>query len=472
VLSARLLKAEPLTGRVLILLTDGQEISSRATLPRAIDTARNAGVAVYPVAIQSSKFSPAPLKELAQATGGTYYAAASTAGLTSVYAAIAAELQRTWRLRYVTAARPGERFRLDATAPGVGAATAQVTLPGGPGTTREPARPSGLLPERALHNPLSPLLIGLAVGVLLLLAGVLLTGARRSLWVRARLAPHLEQARAAKREGSRERFATGAAVLQATERAFGHLRVWRKVNNLLERADVPLRTVEFLYLCAGSGFVTGLIAAVTGRSSSLVILVALAGGALLPFAVVWFKARRRLKAFENQLPDLLLTIAASLKAGHSFKQGLQTVVDEGQPPASKEFNRVLTEARLGRPMDEALADMSRRVGSKNLDFVITAVTIQTQVGGSLAGLFDMVAEAVRQRQQFARKIKGLTAMGRASAYVLVAMPFFMAALLTLLSREYMAPLWDSSTGHKLIYAMLISMAVGSLMLKKIVSFKG
>ena len=118
-----------------------------------------------------------------------------------------------------------------------------------------------------------------------------------------------------------------------------------------------------------------------------------------------------MKAFDDQLPDLLITIAASLKAGHSFRQAIQSVVEEGAEPAAKEFKRVLTETRLGRPMDDALADMAERVGSKDLSFVITAVTIQRQIGGSLAGLFDMVAEAVRQRQQFARKIRGLTGDG-------------------------------------------------------------
>lgn len=165
-------------------------------------------------------------------------------------------------------------------------------------------------------------------------------------------------------------------------------------------------------------------------------------------------------------------MAASLKAGHSFKQGLQTVVDEGLPPASEELQRVLAEVRLGRPMDDALRDMSERVGSKNLDFVITAVTIQGQVGGSLAGLFDMVAEAVRQRQQFARKIRGLTAMGRASAWVLIGIPFGLAALLTLVNGEYMSALWSTSTGHMLVGIGLGMMAVGSLLIKRIVSFKG
>jgi tight adherence protein B len=169
---------------------------------------------------------------------------------------------------------------------------------------------------------------------------------------------------------------------------------------------------------------------------------------------------------------VLITLAAALKAGHSFKQGLQTIVDEGHPPASKEFKRVLTEARLGRPLNGALTDMSARLGSKNFDFVITAVTIQQQIGGSLAGLIDMVADTVRQRQQFARKIKGLTAMGRAGAYVLIGLPFFVGAMITIINPTYMNPLYHSETGHKLIYLGLGMMAFGSVVLKKIVSFKG
>jgi tight adherence protein B len=100
------------------------------------------------------------------------------------------------------------------------------------------------------------------------------------------------------------------------------------------------------------------------------------------------------------------------------------------------------------------------------------VTIQRQVGGSLAGLFDMVAEAVRQRQQFARKIKSLTAMGRMSAYVLCGLTFFVAGALTLLNASYMSPLYHSESGHMLIITGLVMMAVGSLILRKIVSFKG
>src|SRR5256886_8869833 len=164
---------------------------------------------------------------------------------------------------------------------------------------------------------------------------------------------------------------------------------------------------------------------------------------MVPFAWVWLKMRKRLKAFEDQLPDLLITIAASLKAGHSFKQGLQAVVDEGHPPANQELKRVLTETSLGRPMDDALAEMAERLGSANFEFAITAVTIQRQVGGSLASLFDMVADTVRQRQQFARKIRALTPMGRMSAYTLIGIPFFIAGTATLLNPQDMHPLYHT-----------------------------
>jgi tight adherence protein B len=213
------------------------------------------------------------------------------------------------------------------------------------------------------------------------------------------------------------------------------------------------------------------VAFVLGVSPKLgFVLIVIAGGT--PFAWVWLKMRKRMKAFEDQLPDFLITIAASLKAGHSFKQGLNAVVEEGQPPASQEIKRVLTETSLGRQMDEALTDMAERVGSKNFEFAITAVTIQRQVGGSLATLFDMVGDMVRQRQQFARKIKALTAMGRMSAYTLIGIPFFIAGVFTLINRSYMRPLYFSHTGHMLILIGLCMMAFGSLILKKIVSFKG
>ncbi|HVD26530.1 MAG TPA: VWA domain-containing protein [Gaiellaceae bacterium] len=468
--AARSFSSEGYSGRVVIVVTDGNETRSTATLDNAIKAARESGVLVYVVAIESKQFRPAPLKRLAAETGGSYRGAESSKELSSIYAGIAQELRRTWRVEYLTAARSGEKLALQATLPGAGSARASLTVPEGASAPAVKG-PSGLLPRTFYESFFGTQLMGLIVGLLVLLAGTFVVTSVRGSRLRRRLAPHLGETKGSKRKADdRERLQAAAGLFRATERTFGHWRHWIALDRMLERADLPLRTVEFVYLSIGAGLLGGLVGA--ALLSGVMVFAAMAGAAAVPFSVVWFKGHQRTKAFENQLPDLLITLAAALKAGHSFKQGLQTVVDEGRPPASKELKRVLTEAQLGRPIDEALQEMAVRLGSKNFEFVITAVSIQRQVGGSLAGLIDMVADTVRQRQQFIRKVRGLTAMGRAGSYVLIGLPFVIAAAITLMNSDYMAPLYYSSAGHKIMLLGFSMMAVGSLLLKKIVSFKG
>jgi tight adherence protein B len=469
VMSAGALANESLAGRVIIAVTDGNETRSAASLDDAIAAAQNAGAAVYVVAIESDRFTPEPLKRLAEETGGTYYGAASSEALDGVYSTIARQLERTWRLEYVTGALPGERVNVLAQA---GAETASFAMraPGEAIVTRKPEA-GGRLPEQFFGSLWGEAAFALVVGLLILLASAFFLAAPKGSWLKGRLAPHVaETRRDTRRRGREERLAVASGLFKATESVLGNLKPWKRLARLLEQADLQLRTVEFVYVMLGCSLLGGIVAAAV-RPPVWAIGVALVAGALLPYGFVSMKARRRRKAFENQLPDLLVTMAAGLKAGHSFRQALQSVVDEDQPPASKELKRVLTETRLGRPMDEALEDMAQRIGSKNFEFVITAVTIQRQVGGSLAGLFDMVADTVRNRQQFAKKIKGLTAMGRASAYVLIGLPFFVGAMLTLLNSDYMRPLWHTSTGHKLIIVTFVMMGIGSLILRKIVNFR-
>ena len=467
VLSSNSLASETYLGRVIIIVTDGNETLSEATIDDAIAAAQSAGASVYVVGIESEAFNPRPLQRIAEETGGNYYGAADTAALTEVYNSIAEELSRTWRLEYVTSALPSETIDLTATSAGASAST-QVVAPGSSVITRKP-QIEGRLPEQFFGSFWGQAAFAAVIGLVIFMAAAFAFASPRSAWLKGRLEPHVATQRRVKQRG-RERLKIAAGLFYATENALGKFKPWRRLQRILERADLPLRTVEFVYLMLGAALLVGLVAAGMTRSVPLIAL-GLLGGAAVPYLFVTFKARQRVKAFENQLPDLLVTMAAGLKAGHSFRQALQSVVDEDQPPASKELKRVLTETRLGRPMDEALADMAQRIGSKNFEFVITAVTIQRQVGGSLATLFDMVADTVRNRQQFAKKIKGLTAMGRASAYVLIGLPFFVAAMLTLLNSEYMRPLWHTSTGHKLIITMFVMIGVGSLVLRKIVNFR-
>ena len=467
VLASHSLASETYLGRVIIIVTDGNETRSEATLEGAVAAAQEAGVSVYVVGIESALFNPRPLQRLADETGGNYYGAADSAALAEVYTSIAEELSRTWRFEYVTSALPSESVTVAAKA-GEESASVEVIAPGDPVVTRKPEL-EGRLPEQFFGTFWGQASFAVVVGLIVLLAAAFAFASPKGAGLKGRLEPHVATKRRVKQTG-RQRLRIAAGLFHATENALGRFKPWHRLQRMLERADLPLRTVEFVYLMLGAGLLGGLVAAGLTQSVPLIAL-GLVGGSALPYLFVSFKAKQRVRAFENQLPDLLVTMAAGLKAGHSFRQALQSVVDEDQPPASKELKRVLTETRLGRPMDEALADMAQRIGSKNFEFVITAVTIQRQVGGSLAGLFDMVADTVRNRQQFAKKIKGLTAMGRASSYVLIGLPFFVAAMLTLLNSEYMSPLWHTGTGNKLIALMLVMMTVGSLILRKIVNFR-
>ena len=468
-LSARLLASQP-GGRVLVLLTDGNDVGSRASEDDALSSLHHAGAVVYPVAF-GSKADASGLKRLASQTGGSFHGAAAGGALTAIYSSIARELRRTWRVRYLTTARPGDKLDLKASVGRLGADHRSVAVPDPNGEAAAGSKPSPILPS-PLYGKLGDLFFTLLAAMLILAAGILFASTLQGSWLKRRLAPHIDSTRRkSKRRVGRERLEVLNGLFRATENTFGHRPQWRNLQLLLQRADLPLRTVEFTWLLIGCSFGLALLTALAGRSSLAILAMFLVGG-FVPYLAVWFKAKRRMRAFEDQLPDLLITMAASLKAGHSFKQGIQSVVDEGQEPAAKELRRVLTDTQLGRPMEEALQATAERIGSKNFSFVITAVNIQRQVGGSLAGLFDMVADTVRDRQQFARKIRSLTAMGRASAYVLVGLPFFIAVAVTLLNPTYMDPLYHSHAGHMLVVLGLMMMAFGSLILKKIVSFKG
>jgi tight adherence protein B len=470
--ASELLAAEKSQARVLVLLTDGANSSAdELTLDGAIAAAREAGVAVYAIGIEARDFDPQALQRLADATNGQYYGAASNAAITEVYNSIAEDLERTWRLEYVTSARPGDHLDLVIRFAGGEEVVAELTAPGEAPVA--PDKPSPLLPEFFYSSDWGlPVLAGV-VGLLVLIAAAFLLAAPKGKWLKGRLDPHIASARtqALKRDRDERRISVFAGLFKATEAVLGGLAVWKRLDRVLQRADIPLKTAEFAYIIFGFGLLFAFLFTVLKREA-WVLAAGFAVGAMLPYAFVSYKGRKRLKAFDEQLPDMLVTMAASLKAGHSFRQGIQSVVDEGIDPAAKEFKRVLNETRLGRPMDNALGDMAARVGSSNFEFVMSAVTIQRQVGGSLAGLFDMVADTVRQRQQFHRKIRGLTAMGRMSGYVLVGLPFVVGLAIYAINREYMEPLLTTSTGHKLILLMFVMMTIGSLMLKKIVSFKG
>jgi tight adherence protein B len=284
-----------------------------------------------------------------------------------------------------------------------------------------------------------------------------------------RLQPYMP-ADAAPADSRPQRRGLRARFYALIERKLDGTRVWRKLVVALERAGSTTPPAKYLCLMASAGLLLALVLVLL-RLPPIVALLAIPLGALGPYLNLGLKAGRRQKAFDEQLPQLLMTLAASVRVGHSFRQAMGAVVSEKQEPASSEFARLLVETDIGRPLDEALDDMARRLGSKNFEYVIHAITIQREVGGSLGDLFDMTSETVRLRQQFTSKVKALTAMGRMSAYVLVAVPFIAVGLMSVINSEYTSPLFTTGTGHLLILVSLTGIGIGALLLRKIVSFR-
>jgi tight adherence protein B len=446
--------------RILVLLTDGRDVGSRSSLAEAISDAKRANVIVYAIAV-GSRSDDEPLADLASATDGKLFGAADATGLSATYRALGEELDRTWQLSYLSRARPGDRPVLTVHAGGT-AATTSLRIP--------QEQRGGMLdavPDSVAHSPITAAVVVLLVALLLAGAGAAGRGRRRTAAIGALLEPHVS-GRDLAEEAPENRRAGFDSVLDWTESSLDDLPGADRLARTLERSGVKLRRGHLPYLALVSSFVIGGIGSVLGTPPALSLLLMLVGLAA-PFVALSIAARRRTQAFDRQLPDVLATIASTLRAGHGLRPALRGIAEDGAPPASEEFARVLGEERLGLPLDQAIDAMCTRIGSPDLEYVATAINVQSQTGGSLAGLFDTLAETVRERQRHARKVRALTALGRISAIVLVGLPIGLAGLMTLISPSYMTPLYTTSAGHVLIVICLTSMAIGSLFLKRIVS---
>src|SRR5207248_4441002 len=331
--AAKQLRQDDRPGRAIVVVTDGADVGSLHSLNDAIDAARAVRASVYTIGIGGPAFTPDALRTLAHDTGGTYRQAARASELATVYSALENELARTWQVSYDTALRPGDKLRLNATVPGAGSAAATVALPASDGTPA-PAKASPFIPSIG-YSPAGTLLLSAIVSVLVLLAGAFWLAAKEGSWLQRRLDPHIN---ATKTSAVRQTRAGGAEarkrLADSIETAFANVKQFAALQRKIEQADLQWRAGELAAVGAGAAFVCGVLFAVL-FASPLLGLVGMAAGFFVPIAVVSYKASGRLKRFDNQLPDVLITVAASLKAGHSFRQGIQSVVEEGAEPAAK-----------------------------------------------------------------------------------------------------------------------------------------
>ena len=235
----------------------------------------------------------------------------------------------------------------------------------------------------------------------------------------------------------------------------------------LESAGVSVRSGEFVVLSVVAFVVGAVIGAALLRAGLLGLIVG-AGCGMGPTVALRMSLRRRTEKMREQLPDVLTVLASSLRAGHSFMQALDSVAREIPQPAATEFQRVVAEIRLGRPIEEALEALAIRVGSPDFKWAVLAVNIQREVGGNLAEILDNVADTLRERAMMRRQIKVLTAEGRLSAWVLVALPIAIALYMFAVSPDYIGLLVTTKLGLFMLGTAVILLGLGVVWMRKIV----
>jgi tight adherence protein B len=266
--------------------------------------------------------------------------------------------------------------------------------------------------------------------------------------------------------------AISASLVQLGDKVMDSRTSTPRTQLLLERADLPLRPGEWAVLRAMAVVVgvAGGMFLMRGGSISMFIGACLGGvvGVVGPALFLKFAAAHRAKKFESQLPDVLTLVASSLSTGFSLLQALDAVARDAADPSAKEFSRALAETRIGAELNESLDRLADRMASSNLRWTAMAIDIQRQVGGNLAETLRNTAATLRDRQALSRHVKALSAEGKLSAYILVAMPIGIFLYMLGVNKAYVELLWTTMIGIGMLVGALISMAFGIFWMSKVV----
>jgi tight adherence protein B len=238
------------------------------------------------------------------------------------------------------------------------------------------------------------------------------------------------------------------------------------VETALERAGVNMRAGEFLVVVVAASFAALAVGSLFGGVFlGLVLAAGIAGGSRGALGVL---VNRRRAKFEAQLEQTLPLMAGSLRAGFGIMQTLDAVARESDSPTSDEFGRVVMESRLGRDLGDSLNALSERIGSEDFDFVVQAIDIHREVGGDLAEVLTNVASTIRDRNRVRRQIQTLTAEGRISAGILLALPIVMFFVVQTINPDYLHELTGTNVGRVMLAVGLALMTVGALWMRRLI----
>lgn len=329
-------------------------------------------------------------------------------------------------------------------------------------------------------SPANILVIGGVVALILLVIGLIITASEE----RSLVAERLEYLDAQGIEVVKKKAIIGEWVgKQATRYNWG-----QSLTRSLARADIKMKTGEFIILTAATTFIGALLGWILGggtpsatEEASIQILANIPGillGAVVGFFIPTLYVRRqqgrRLIKFDNQLADMLSLMVNGLRAGYSVLQAMEAVAKELPPPISDEFRRVVQEMQLGIPMDVALENLTRRIPSKDLDLLVTAMNVQREVGGNLAEILDTISHTIRERVRVKGEIRILTTQVMTSGRFLAVMPVAVIVIMYFINRGYMMRFFNPATRYLGIPALFIGavmIVIGYFLMQKIANIE-
>ena len=309
------------------------------------------------------------------------------------------------------------------------------------------------------------LIVGGAFAILLLVVGVVQSAGSERALVEQRLGRYLDEEKTEADKEADRSLVTDWVNRRVEKSSFGD-----RIARELARADLKLKVAEYFALFVIAIVLGALIFGFLGGWHPVSFLIGAVLGAFAPRFYVKRQQRQRLNKFNDQLGDMLNLMVNGLRAGYSTMQAMEAISKELPTPISDEFRRVVQEMQLGVPMETALDNLLRRIPSDDLDFVVTAINVQREVGGNLSEILDSISYTIRERVRIKGEIRVMTAQVRASGTLLSIIPMALALILWFMNPDYLLSFFDGPSpicGWAAIGLIIIMIATGYFVMMKI-----
>jgi tight adherence protein B len=468
--------------RSMVLLTDGGDTASKTKERSAIAVLKASGVHAEAIAFKTRDTDNGALQRFASAGGGSVAAATNGDAVSRAFRAAAKALdsQVAWSIATPSRLTGRHTFVVTGTANGAPFRAESMVDLGKAPPASTPAPTSILGSGPASGSAGVPQGIQLTLGLVAVFLGLM--GLAIAL-----LSPQLRSQRSQRVEAIEQYIGPGihrggvekapvrpsaiaAGLVSLGDRVMEGRESTTRTMALLERADLPWRAGEWLVLRIVALIVGPILGyfILAGRAQAVGAVLGLVLGFFAPTLLLRFLARRRAAKFESQLPDSLLLAATSLSTGFSLQQALDAVAKDAPQPTAKELSRALAETRIGADVADALERVGERMASVNMAWSAMAIRIQRQVGGNLAETLRTTAATLREREALRRHVRALSAEGRLSAYILIALPILLFLYLLKVNYDYVRLLWTTPLGLIMSIGGLVFMAIGIVWMRRVV----